>query len=68
MTTTIRLTRQIYTLEALQQTVAAFAGHCDASFSAEEESHVLQITTTNQQVKDEFLNYVLGLSAQEKLR
>ena len=68
MTTTIRLTRQIYIAEALRQTVVAFAGHCNASFSTEEESYVLQITTTEQQVKDEFLNYALGLSAQERLR
>jgi hypothetical protein len=68
MTSTIRLTQQVYTPEALRQTVAAFSDHCVASFSTEEESYVLEITTPKQQVKDEFLNYALGLSAQERLR
>ena len=68
MTTTIELTRRIYTDEALHQTIKAFANLCTASFTIEEDAYMLQVTAAQPQISDEFLNYALGISAQELLR
>jgi hypothetical protein len=68
LTNTITLTRRIYTPEALEQTVKAFAKMCTASFKSGEDAHVLSITAMRPQITDEFLNYALALSAQEHLR
>ena len=68
MTTTTVLSRRIYTQEALQHTIEAFEKTCVASFTMERDTYVLQITAPQRQICDEFLNYVLGLSAQELLR
>ena len=68
LTSTLTLTRRIYTTEALQQTIAAFANLCSASFTSEAGAHVLCLTAPRAQVTDEFLNYALALSAQELLR
>jgi len=67
MTTTISLTLRIYTQEALEQTIKAFANICTASFAAAHDVYVLRITAPQQQIKDEFLNYALALSAQQLL-
>lgn len=67
MTTTIALTLRIYTHEALDQTIEAFANICTASFIAANDAYVLRITAPQQQIKDEFLNYALALSAQQLL-
>jgi hypothetical protein len=68
MTTTTALTQRIYTHQALQQTIEVFANICTASFTAEHDAYVLQITAPQRQICDEFLNYALSLSAQELLR
>jgi hypothetical protein len=68
MTTTTTLTRRIYTHDALQRTVEVFSNICAASFTTEHDAYLLQITAPQRQISDEFLNYALGLSAQELLR
>lgn len=68
LTSTFTLTRCIYTPDALQQTVAAFAHICAASITSGDDAHILRITATRPHVTDEFLNYALALSAQELLR
>jgi hypothetical protein len=68
LTSTITLTRRIYTPDAIQQTVEAFANICTASVTSREEAHILRVTAPRPQVMDEFLNYALALSAQELLR
>lgn len=68
MTTTERLSRRIYTRDALQNTINAFANICGARYTEEPDAFALQITAPQEQLCDEFLNYVLGLSAQELLR
>jgi len=67
MTTTIALTFRIYTQEAIEQTMKAFANICTASFTAVDDAYALRITAPQQQIKDEFLNYALALSAQQML-
>jgi hypothetical protein len=67
-TSTHTLTRRVYTIAALTQTVEAFADICNASLTESEDAFILQITCTGDQGTDEFLNYALGLSAQELLR
>jgi hypothetical protein len=67
LTSTITLTRRIYSSGALQQTVVAFANICTASFTSGEDAHVLRVTAPQPQITDEFLNYALALSAQEFL-
>lgn len=68
LTTTITLTRRIYTSDALQHTVEAFANICTASFTSGADAHLLSVTASRPHVTDEFLNYALALSAQELLR
>lgn len=68
MTIAIDLTRRIYTRDALQQTIEVFADLCKVSFKTEQDSFALQVTAPQPQISDEFLNYALGLSAQELLR
>jgi len=68
VTSTITLTRRIYTSDALQQTKEAFANICTASFTSGTDAHLLCITATRPHVTDEFLNYALARSAQELLR
>jgi len=68
LTSTIMLTLRIYTPNALQQTVEAFAKICTASVTTQKEAHILRVTAPQPQVMDEFLNYALALSAQELLR
>lgn len=68
MTTTIVLTRRIYTQDALKQTAEAFAKLCTTSFTTEQDAYILRIDAQELQVIDELLNYALGLSAQELLR
>jgi hypothetical protein len=67
-TITTTLTRRIYTIDALLQTIDAFSNTCKASFTPEHDAYVLQITATRLEMNDEFLNYALDLSAQELLR
>jgi len=67
MTSTIILTRRIYTPDAIKQTMAAFANLCTASFTSGDSDHILILTEVRAQVTDEFLNYALALSAQELL-
>ena len=64
---TISLTRCIYTPDAIRQTIETFAGICDASFTVTEDDCLLQIAGAGSQPVDEFLNYALALSAQERL-
>ena len=66
MQTTINLTSRIYTREAIQQTIEEFAHLCSASFTPDGEVYVLRLTAPRQ-LTDDFLNYVLGLSAQQRL-
>ena len=68
MTSTITLTRRIYTADALEQTVQAFATLCTASFTSGAAAHLLCLTAPRPHVTEEFLNYALVLSAQELLR
>jgi hypothetical protein len=68
LTSTLTLTRRIYTADALQQTIEAFANLCTASFTSEEDAHLLCLTAPRPLVREEFLNYALALSAEELLR
>jgi len=68
MTTTIELPRRIYTDQALRQAIEAFANLCTASFTTEQNAYMLQVRTAQPQIRNEFLNYALGLSARELLR
>jgi hypothetical protein len=64
---TISLTLRVYTPDAIRQTIETFANICEASFTVTDENCVLQIAGTGPQPVDEFLNYALALSAQERL-
>jgi hypothetical protein len=64
---TITLTRRVYTPGAVRQTIETFANVCEASFTVTDENCVLQIAGAGPQPVDEFLNYTLALSAQERL-
>ena len=65
--TTIVLTRRIYTQNALDRTLESFSKLCVGSYTTTEEDCLLEIEYVGQQPLDEFLNYVLALSAQEQL-
>jgi hypothetical protein len=64
---TVSLTRRIYTPSAIRQTIEAFAHICDASLTVTEDDCLLQIAAPGRHSVDEFLNYALALSAQERL-
>lgn len=64
---TISLTRRVYTPDAIRQTIETFANICEASFTVADDNCVLQIAGAGAQPVDEFLNYALALSAQERL-
>ena len=64
----IILTGRVYTPNALHQTIKAFASLCEASFTMKEDNSLLvEISCPSQLSVDEFLNYVLALSAQQRL-
>jgi hypothetical protein len=64
---TISLTRRIYTPEAVHQTMDTFAEICEASLTVKGDDCILQISSAGPHPIDEFLNYALVLSAQERL-
>jgi hypothetical protein len=64
----IILTGYIYTPNALQKTIEAFSGVCDATLTTTEgDSLLVELSCPSQHSADEFLNYALALSAQEQL-
>lgn len=67
-TTTLLLTGRVYTFDALQQTVDAFSGFCQANFTTvESNDFVLEVSCSQERLQDDFLNHALALSAQERL-
>ena len=69
MTEEFRLTAMIYTLEATIKAAEAFKHLCRVRvYPANDETRVtLEVGERQANVVDEFLNYVLALSAQELL-
>jgi hypothetical protein len=66
--TAIILTGCVYTPNALRETIEAFSSLCEATFTTtEDESLLVELSCPSQQLADEFLNYALALSAQERL-
>jgi len=64
----IMLTGCVYTPNAVQKTIEAFSSLCEATFTITEgDSILVELSCSNQQSADEFLNYALALSAQERL-
>ena len=64
----IILTGCVYTPNALQKTIEAFSSLCEATFTTTEDNSLLvELSCPSQQSVDEFLNYALALSAQERL-
>jgi hypothetical protein len=62
------LTDRIYTANAIDETIKAFASLCEAEFTVRDDNTLLvKMSCPSQQVVDEFLNYALGLSARERL-
>jgi hypothetical protein len=65
---TILLTGDIYTADALRQTIEAFSRLCEAKFTGSEaNSFLLDLSCSQERIQDEFLNHALALSAQERL-
>jgi hypothetical protein len=70
---TVVLSHYVYTRAALAQAISDFEQLCTVRANSHEDTMRLEITTAQHGAPDtdvisEFLNYLLGLSAQELLR
>lgn len=65
--THFRLTRDIYTVHAIDEGICAFSHHCSATVEHGPSESVLTLAANEETVAAEFLNYILAMSAQELL-